>query len=414
MGVAVTQPDVIAGAPPAVAPPPGNPRFPLFDSLRAIAALSVFAAHSIGLAEVGGDLGKYSGEFSRTGVCVFFLISGFLLYRPFVADRWKGGAGPRFRDFARRRLLRIVPAYWVALTLVALYYGQGVTTGNWWRFAVFGQVYRSETFSNGIGPAWTLCVEMTFYAVLPVLALVAGRVAGRSLLRNLGFLALLAAGSLAFHAHFVNEGNYEVASMLPGTFLWFALGMSLAVLSVAADTPRLSTLVGRRPTLCWATAIALFGILLSQYQNSGYSGSLREFVLCGLVAFFLLLPAVFGDDQGGLPRRVLALPALAWVGLISYGLYLWHYYVLLYVHQSEALHPLAKYFPLHVLLGLAGALAFGAASYYLVERPVLRWKNVRLTRLFRRSPASTRGPSAERPGLRRRPGSAPPESRGGA
>ena len=72
------------------------------------------------------------------------------------------------------------------------------------------------------------------------------------------------------------------------------------------------------------------------------------------------------------------------MGLISYGLYLWHYYVLLYVHQSEALHPLAQYFPLHVLLGLAGALAFGAASYYVVERPVLRWKNVRLTQLLRR------------------------------
>ena len=135
----------------------------------------MFAAHAVGLAEVQGDLRKYSGEFSRTGVCVFFLISGFLLYRPFVAGWWKGGRD-RIRDVRRRRLLRIVPAYWVALALVALYYGQGVTSGNWWQFALFGQVYRSDTFSNGIGPAWTLCVEMTFYAVLPLLAFVASRV----------------------------------------------------------------------------------------------------------------------------------------------------------------------------------------------------------------------------------------------
>src|SRR5919198_5319841 len=73
---------------PAVAPPPGNPRFPLIDALRAIAALSIFVLHA-DVTFSGGSHAWYRSYFSRLdiGVTVFFLISGFLLYRPFVAAR---------------------------------------------------------------------------------------------------------------------------------------------------------------------------------------------------------------------------------------------------------------------------------------------------------------------------------------
>src|SRR4051794_25208005 len=107
---------------PAVAPPPGNPRFPLFDGLRAIAALSVLVYHT----------SAYSGAQREsivapvlarlnTGVVIFFAISGFLLYRPFVAARMDARPGPGTFKYARRRFLRIVPAYWVALTILAFY-----------------------------------------------------------------------------------------------------------------------------------------------------------------------------------------------------------------------------------------------------------------------------------------------------
>jgi peptidoglycan/LPS O-acetylase OafA/YrhL len=104
--------------PPAVAPPPGNPRFPLVDGVRAIAAISVLFFH----AGIGSSVPLvYAYQFA-SGVPIFFLVSGFLLYRPFVAGRLRSsGRKIRIRDFARRRLLRIVPAYWVALTLLAIY-----------------------------------------------------------------------------------------------------------------------------------------------------------------------------------------------------------------------------------------------------------------------------------------------------
>ena len=96
---------------PAVAPPPGNPRFPLFDGLRAIAALSVLTFH---VAAISGALERgFAGDvlamLSR-GVILFFVISGFLLYRPFVAARAGGRHAPSSTRYARRRILRIVPA----------------------------------------------------------------------------------------------------------------------------------------------------------------------------------------------------------------------------------------------------------------------------------------------------------------
>src|SRR4029077_572200 len=106
--------------PEAVAPPPGNPRFPLFDGLRAAAALGVLFAHCAAATLAGSTLlGHAIGDF-QMGVTVFFVISGFLLYRPFVAGDMTGRGAPRTLTFYRRRALRIFPAYWFALAAFAL------------------------------------------------------------------------------------------------------------------------------------------------------------------------------------------------------------------------------------------------------------------------------------------------------
>ena len=127
---------------PAVAPPPGNPRFPLFDALRAIAVIAVVAFHA---AILGGALerpvlGDAAVQLGALGPIVFFAISGFLLYRPWVAARAAGAVPPAALRYARRRALRILPAYWVALTVLAIYPGiTGVFTSDWWRYYLFLQ-----------------------------------------------------------------------------------------------------------------------------------------------------------------------------------------------------------------------------------------------------------------------------------
>ena len=97
-------------------------RYPEVDALRAIAAIAVLGTHAAifaGAAYPGSEVGRYAQRL-EVGLTIFFVISGFLLYRPFVAARVRDREGPRIAAYAWRRLLRIAPAYWVALTLIAL------------------------------------------------------------------------------------------------------------------------------------------------------------------------------------------------------------------------------------------------------------------------------------------------------
>jgi peptidoglycan/LPS O-acetylase OafA/YrhL len=112
-------------------------------------------------------------------------------------------------------------------------------------------------------------------------------------------------------------------------------------------------------------------ILTSAPQHLYYS-TFQAFwlhVLSGVVAALLVLPAVFGERSGGLVRRVLSWPVLAWLGLISYGLFLWH--------ASIAFHLVSlgvqRWWSLLVCT-LAIATTCAAISYYVVERPILRFK----------------------------------------
>ncbi len=95
------------------------------DGLRAVAAVAVLLTHAAiysGLASAGGDTARYAQRL-EVGVAVFFVISGFVLYRPFVSARLDGRPLPLLGRFAGRRALRIVPAYWLALTVSAVALG---------------------------------------------------------------------------------------------------------------------------------------------------------------------------------------------------------------------------------------------------------------------------------------------------
>lgn len=387
--------------PEVVTPPPGNPRFPLIDSLRAFAALSVLVYH------VG-----FFGHFQQThrfgfvlsslgfGVAIFFVLSGFLLYRPFVNAELTGSPRPRILDFARRRLLRVVPAYWLALTVLAIFPGlPGVFTGHWWRYYGFMQNYASQTLvrASGIPVAWSLGIEVTFYLALPFYAAAtfwcSRRATPAGQVRfQLSCLAVLAGLSLL--GGWVRLGQATPPWLLT-FFDWFALGMGLAVISVALRArerqPRAVALVASRPGLCWATALALYALLTGlvsgapQHFIYGHAQSVEDHVLRGLIALFIVLPAVFGDGAGGVTRRVLDWAWLRWLGQISYGIFLWHLPLVIWLYAHGVRSP-----PVLLLLTLGATIACAAASYYLVERPLLRFKD-RRPDVSRRSPAGPVG-----------------------
>lgn len=381
----------------------GDRRFPLFDSLRAIAALSVFVFHLPLVARLSLDnpVRPYLLELN-VGIAVFFLISGFLLYRPFAQARYAGEARPATLPFAARRGLRIVPAYWVALVFTVLLVGaSGEATTATKVFSPRGvvsyfgflQIYDSNTLLGGISAAWTLCVEVTFYAMLPLWALLLRRVPCRSS-REFVRSELLALGGLflagaawttvaALNTQPSAAVFFDVTVIKPWLYLLpayldhFALGMGLAVLSVAvadrAVQPRMVREIDRAPWLPWLiAALALFAMAhLSAWVPETFAAQfIARHELQAVFAFALLLPAVFGDPRRGLVRKLLANRVLLWVGLVSYGVYLWHVAIMSELNDRGALDSLSSFWYIAAALGLT--LLAAAASFYAVERPALR------------------------------------------
>jgi len=364
------------------------------DSLRAIAALSVLVTHAGFLS--GANLGAWYGDYTArldVGVTIFFLLSGFLLYRPFVSARLGERDRPRIPDYARRRLLRILPAYWLALTVLAIWPGlPQMWEAHDWVYYGLVQVYFKPWTLGGLLPAWSLAVEISFYAALPLLVLLMERPfmerTRRAKIRSeLILVAVLFLGALLFRVLVrSNEGAVPDSNLyftLAGNFDWFALGMVLAIASVwvagrdRAPAPVL--LVERLPSLAWLVAAVLFWTIATQMgigpefpQRYTSEEWLYEHVFYGAIAFFLLLPAVFGDSRGGLPRLILRNRALAWLGLISYGIFLWHHPIVGELSKRDWGN---WRFAGMTLATFAIATACAAASYYIVERPLLRFKH---------------------------------------
>lgn len=396
---------------------PGRRRFPLFDSLRALAALCVLGAHT---AFVSGAV--YQARYSRlldhltVGVAIFFVISGFLLYRPFVAARLGGGERPRVGRYALRRAVRVLPPYWAALVCLALFPGlYGVATGNWWVYGGLLQyypVYRpgaecaAQVRGCGLTQSWTLTVEIAFYALLPVYAVglhrvVAGRDRRRQLQVEAGALLVLSALSVA--THLVTVRTYPKIGWLnvtvAVTFAWFAVGMALAVASVALSgrerTSRSAGFVVNHPLACWVAAAVVYVALclllppLAIPRRVTFLQDVAAYLGFALVALLVTLPAVFGDDAGGLPRRVLRTRGMSWLGRISYGLFLWHLAVAFELARRGALDWMPGRYVGFTALTLAVTVPPAAASWYLLERPLMR--------LFYRS-RPVRAPATDRRG----------------
>ncbi|MEI7890108.1 MAG: acyltransferase, partial [Actinomycetes bacterium] len=332
-------------------------RLPLVDSLRAVAALLIFGYHAL---FVTGHLSSTNyGYYLSVGVPLFYCISGLLLFRPFARSLIQGEERPSTRDYGRHRLFRIVPAYWLALPLVAVVLGrtaQVFTGGGVVTYFGFLQAYRLETFVGGIGQAWTLCVEVAFYVFLPfwaaLLALIVSRVAattksrGRVVLAGLGLLILASvAWKVMVVSHYGGDraGAIVPLTALPAALDQFAFGMLIAVLLVMREggdrSSHLLALCLRRPWVPALAALVAYGLIGAVHGNSPFGSvgfgsqawglaTVTDHELRALVAGGLVLAGVCAVPGIGLVGRTLGSGWLSRVGEVSYGLYLWHLAVL--------------------------------------------------------------------------------------
>ena len=379
----------------------GSPRAPArsitgFDGLRACAAILVVAYHagSIVGASSAGFLSPFVAQL-KAGVTVFFVISGFLLYLPYARATASGDRFPGWSAYARRRAARILPGYWVALTVLA---AAGAATGvfgpHWWRFYGLFQIYDRRTLEQGLGVSWSLAVEVSFYAVLPLLAwgmrrLAGGRSPAGAARVQLAVIGALAAGSLALRAWLAGSlllpipaRSLSWATSLPGLWCWFALGLALAVLRAewerGCDFGRPLAALASRPGECWLLAAVIYtvGVPLQHGELFLPEYGLATHAAVGLAAALFVLPVVSTAGRRQRQPRPLALlnsRVMVWLGTISYGIYLWHVPFRDLVDGWLGVPRGALAFGGMFALTLAGGIALGALSWYLIERPAQAW-----------------------------------------
>jgi peptidoglycan/LPS O-acetylase OafA/YrhL len=390
------------------------------EGLRALAALSVLGFH---LSQVYltaerplyGSLAFFLKPL-QLGVTVFFVLSGFLLYRPFAAAILRAGEFPDVRRYARSRALRILPCYWVVLVLVCFVFNAAALGADTFAVgrlhdpttlmadALLVQDYFPATSWTGIGPAWSLAVEAVFYAVLPLIAAAAfvlsrrnRRPAGRIwiALAPVALLELIGICGKAVSTYLVPGpiGTFGdgIHSVIERGFLaqadGFAWGMLVAVLYVQVQD-------GRLVSPPRATRIGLeLAALIATGLLYVYARKLTTVVFP--IPFALLLAfVVVPQARRQAPSRYLRLletRPLVLAGLCSYSIFLWNQPVLFWMGKqglvSGGAIGLAR--TLGLLLLITGALS--VITYRCVEAPALRLAH-RRRRAARVAPAALLDP----------------------
>jgi peptidoglycan/LPS O-acetylase OafA/YrhL len=357
------------------------------DGLRAVAALSVLCFHTwlYGFedpsAVVRTSLFDKAMFEMRLGLVFFFVLSGYLLYRAFARAALTGDGRVDVRRYARRRVARIVPAYWVATVgAIALLWGARGTPGvrlpavsDLPLFAVFGQNYSLDTIMRLNPVTWTLCVEAAFYVLLPLLGWAAWRLGPRARGRQAVLVGALIPLGLVWNV-LVHDGGWNIlaSKALPAYLPYFAFGMLLALWSEGRREREARPSGSRASALLVVAGFAIVGAD-AYWHATAAPRAVNSWlaVLADIPAglgFALVVAAVVVG--GGGATRWMSVRPLAWVGLVSYGVYMWHVPLLLFA-RSIGVFPHSYAVRLAVILG--PVLLAAAASWYLVERPAIAW-----------------------------------------
>jgi peptidoglycan/LPS O-acetylase OafA/YrhL len=381
-------------------------RFGFGDGLRALAILLIVLFHAH--AEIVPQLRFHHAnlfvplldDLGRLPVAMLFVLSGFLLSRPFLAAILDGGPLPHPGEFWLARFLRIYPLYACAVAAVAIvdaaFMHQRVTAADIASHLTLTHTFSPDTAETISEPFWTLAVDAQFYLLLPLLGAAASlSTRGRSVAGRIAFLIVASLGVLALDAVIRFALLLPVRSPVPialeevltkniwGTLGVFLLGALVQLWTMFAGRipPQSRRSLARRAFVAAGVLLAahVAAEVVHLHAAGGYVampdklwGAFEDVVAGGGCALLLLGLAARPDGHAA---RLLATPAAVSFAALSYAVYLFHSTVL------KALSPLLGALPVNAgfaalfVAGLSVVLPLAFVAHRVVERPFLRLKD---------------------------------------
>ena len=345
-------------------------RLPGLDGLRAVSILLVIGAHAQMTTTTPAGLAPWLPFIGNSfvGVNTFFVISGFLITRLLRREHEATGR-ISLRAFYLRRVTRIFPAFYAylgGLALLTAAIGIAIPAPDYAFAAGFLKNYQglcdagSDASYWFTGHFWTLSLEEQFYLLWPATVVLLG-------LRRAPFIAI----GIVAASPFIRIASYLLwpSSRPLLNMMLHTAGDALMIGCAAAllhDHPRVAAWRRRMSSARWPALFAAWGLVASPLLQGAVGGAYRATVgpaLDGLAALFVMLWLM--EHPRSAAGRALDWPAVRYVGVLSYSLYLWQQFFL------TTLNPLsAARFPFN----LAATFVAAMLSYHLVEQPVLRWR----------------------------------------
>ncbi|MET8861656.1 acyltransferase [Nonomuraea sp. NPDC004580] len=349
------------------------------DGIRAVAALGVWLLH------VGSNTGVMYRDgmlhwlMSRLGIAVpiFFLLSGLLLYRPWARAVIENTPRPRPLGYLWRRVLRVMPVYWLVSALALWAWASYDWTG-WLKWMLLAQnFFPADPTPDGLYQMWTLPIEMSFYVLLPVLGWALHRWArgGNRPVRLLAGIAVLPLVSVVTVVVARLSGQPDLALLLPYHLVFFGCGMAMAVLSVwighsrVIDSlaPQLLVLAGLLYALLSTDLAGPRTLVLPTLGQSLWRLSLET-----AVAVLLVAPFALASRPDSLRSRVLGNPVASYLGRISYSFFLWHAPVITLQLKLTGAQPFQADFTSVAVISFIVTMLLSVGSYHLIEVSALK------------------------------------------
>lgn len=329
--------------------------------------------------------GMFAWMTTRLGIAVpiFFLLSGLLLYRPWAKAVLLDTPAPRPGRYLWRRVLRVMPAYWVVTVLaLAMWSWSALDWADWLTWLLLLQNYFEQGRApEGLYQMWTMPIEMAFYVALPALAWLlhrwtrrGGPAANRPLRLLAGIAVLPVISVLSVVVTHVLE-QPQLALWLPHHLIYFAAGMAMAVVSVWI---RESRAVDALAPQLLVLALLLYVVLSTELAGPrtltlpSMGQSLWRMALETAVAVLVVAPFALASRRDSLRHRVLGNPVTAYLGRISYSFFLWHAPVITLYYKATGTEAFSGDFVKVAILTFAGTMLVSVASYHLIEENALR------------------------------------------